>query len=97
MLSPFRIRDLKRQFQRKIRQMRGRLENLAIQSIVYVHNYEGLPEYADDMVNAFLTEHGRPAVGFLDRPFQALALRQIRAARRPDPGLLEPVLMQRLG
>jgi glycosyltransferase involved in cell wall biosynthesis len=33
-LSPFRVRDLKRQFQRKVRQMRGRLENLAIRDIV---------------------------------------------------------------
>jgi glycosyltransferase involved in cell wall biosynthesis len=96
-LSPFRPRDLKRQLQRKIRQMRGRLENLAIKTVVYVRNYEGLPEFAHDMVNAFLAEHGRPAVGFLDRPFQALALREINAARRPDPGSLEPVLMRRLG
>ncbi len=96
-LSPFRARDLKRQFQRKISQMRGRLENLAIRSIVYVHNYEGLPVYAVDMVNAFLAEHGRPAVSILDRPFQTLALRQLRAARRPDPGRLKPVLMQRSG
>jgi glycosyltransferase involved in cell wall biosynthesis len=95
MLSLFRIRDLKRQLHRKIRQMRGRLENLAIRSIVYAHNYEGLPEYADNMVSAFLTEHGRPPVSFLNRPFQALALRQIRAARRPNPSLLEPVLLQR--
>jgi glycosyltransferase involved in cell wall biosynthesis len=97
MLSPFRPRDLKRQLQRKIRQMRGRLENLAIKTVVYVHNYEGLPEFAHDMVNAFLAEHGRPAVSLLDRPFQALALRQISATRRPDPGSLEPVLMRRLG
>jgi hypothetical protein len=97
MLSPFRLRDLQRQFQRNIRQMRGRLENLAIRSIVYVHNYEGLPEYADDMIATFLTEHGRQDINFLDRPFQALALRQIRAARRPDLGQLEPVLMRRLG
>jgi hypothetical protein len=77
--------------------MRGRLENLAIKTVVYVHNYEGLPEFAHDMVNAFLAEHGRPAVSLLDRPFQALALRQISATRRPDPGSLEPVLMRRLG
>jgi glycosyltransferase involved in cell wall biosynthesis len=95
-LSPFRPRDLKRQLQRKVRQMRGRLENLAIRDILYVHNYEGLPEYAHDMVMGFLTAHGPPVVGVLDRPFQALALREIRAARRPDPGRLEPVLMRRL-
>jgi hypothetical protein len=95
MLSPFRVHDLKRQFQRKVRQMRGRLENLAIRNIVYQHGYEGLPEHADDMVNAWLASHGRPVVSLPDRLFQALALRQIRAARRPDPGLLEPVLLRR--
>jgi glycosyltransferase involved in cell wall biosynthesis len=95
MLSLFRLRDVKRQFQRKVRQMRGRLENLAIRSIVYERGYDGLPEYADDMVNAYLSRHGVPVVSLLDRPFQALALRQIRAARRPDPKRLEPVLYQR--
>jgi hypothetical protein len=97
MLSLFRARDLKRQFQRKVRQMRGRLENLAIRSIVYQRGYEGLPEFADDMVNAFLSDHGRPPVSLPDRPFQALALRQIRAAVRPDPARLEPALLRRLG
>jgi hypothetical protein len=96
MLSPFRVRDLKRQFHRKVRQMRGRLENLAIRSIVYERGYEGLPELADDMVNTYLSEHGAPPVSLLDRPFQALALRQIRAAHRPDPAALVPALMRRL-
>jgi hypothetical protein len=91
-LSPFRPRDLRRQLQRKIRQMRGRLENLAIRSIVYGEGYEGLPRYADDMVMAFVTKHGRPRVPALDRPFQALALRQIQAGGRPDPASLEPIL-----
>jgi hypothetical protein len=95
-LSPFRVRDLRRQFQRKVRQMRGRLENLAIRGIVYQHGYEGLPEYADDMVNAHLSRHATPGAALLDRPFQLLALRQIREASRPDPALLRPVLMQRL-
>jgi hypothetical protein len=97
MLSLLRPRDLKRQFQRKVRQMRGRLENLAIRSIVYEHGYEGLPEYADDMVNTYLAQNGRPVVALSDRPFQALALRQIHAARRPDPALLQPVPLRRLG
>src|SRR5580658_2151602 len=97
MLSLLRPRDLKRQFQRKVRQMRGRLENLAIRSIVYEHGYEGLPEYADDMVTTYLAHHGKPVVALPDRPFQGLALRQIRAARRPDPALLQPVALRRLG
>jgi glycosyltransferase involved in cell wall biosynthesis len=93
-LSPFRLHDLRRQFQRKVRQMRGRLENLAIRSIVYGRGYEGLPEFADQMVRSYLAEHGRPITSLFDRPFQLLALRQLRTTRQPDPGLLEPVLMQ---
>jgi hypothetical protein len=77
--------------------MRGRLENLAIRSIVYERGYEGLPAYADEMVLSYLSEHGRPNVSLPSRPFQALALRDIRATRRPDPELLEPKLMARLG
>ena len=97
MLSLFRLRaDLKRQFHRKVRQMRGRLENMAIRSIVYHDGYEGLPGYADDMVKTYLSRHGRPVVALPDRPFQAMAIRQINAAQRPDPGLLEPVLLRRL-
>jgi len=94
MLSMFRPRDLKRQFHRKVRQMRGRLENLAIRDIVYQLGYEGLPEYADDMVKGYLSRHGRPAVSLTDRPFQSLAIRQIESARPPDPGRLEPVLLR---
>ena len=92
-LSPFRMRDLKRQFHRKIRQMRGRLENLAIRSIVYDRGYEGLPDHADDMVIAYLAEHGRPPVSLFDRPFQELALRRIGTATRPAAASLEPILM----
>ena len=95
-LSPFRLRDLKRQFQRKVRQMRGRLQNLAIKSVVYKHGYEGLPKNADDMVKAYLAEHGRPAVPLPDRIFQMLALRQIEDAPKPDPAKLEPVLSHRI-
>jgi hypothetical protein len=96
MLSPYRFQDLKRQFHRKIRQMRGRLENLAIRSIVYDHGYEGLPESADDMIKAYLAQHPLPRPSPLGRVFQALALRQIRASQRPDPAQLQPILVSRL-
>ena len=96
-LSPFRWRDLKRQWHRKIRQMRGQLENLAIRAIVYERGYEGLPEYADDMVNAYLAAHGRPKVAPADRLFQALAIRQIAAAHRLDAGRLVSAPMHRTG
>ena len=84
-LSLFRPRDLRRQFNRKIRQMRGRLENAAIRDIIYKSGYEGLPEYSDDMIEAFLAEHGDPRVPWADRPFMALAKRQIHGSARPDP------------
>lgn len=95
-LSPFRMDDLRRQFHRKTRQMRGRLENLAIRNIVYDHGYEGLPEYADDMIRAYLARHPLPSVSWPDRLFRSRALRQIREARLPDPARLQPVLKQRL-
>ena len=86
-----RWRDVRRQFRRKVRQARGDLENLAIRSIVYDRGYEGLPEYADEMIQAHIARAGLPRVSLADRPFQALAVRQIRAFRRPDPVRLEPV------
>jgi glycosyltransferase involved in cell wall biosynthesis len=95
-LSPLRVQDLKRQFHRKTRQMRGRLENLAIRTIVYDHGYEGLPEHADDMMEAYLAQHEPPRTPLFDRPFQWRALHQIRTARRPDPNRLKPTLMTRL-
>lgn len=84
-LSVFRVRDLRRQFNRKIRQMRGRLENAAIREIIYMSGYEGLPEYSDDMIRAFLAEHDDPPVSLPDRPFMALAKRQARRVVRPSP------------
>jgi hypothetical protein len=96
-LSTISVRDMRRQFQRKVRQMRGRLENLAIRRIIYERGYEGLPEFADDMVKAYLVEHGRPGTSVFDRPFQMLAMREISAAHRPGSASLEPVLVRRLG
>ena len=95
-LSPFRLQDLKRQYHRKIRQMRGRLENLAIRGIVYRQGYAGLPEYADDMIEDYLSHYPLPPVVAADRIFRALALRQIGTFRRPDRDLLEPALLSRL-
>lgn len=49
-LSPFRIRDVRRQLRRRARQKRGALENAAIREIVHRSGFLGLPEYADDLV-----------------------------------------------
>jgi hypothetical protein len=97
MLSMFRPRDLIRQYHRKVRQMRGRMENLAIRGIIYQNGYEGLPEFADDLVKDWLSRKARPAVSLPDRPFLALAVRQIKAARPLDRASLEPVLLRRSG
>jgi hypothetical protein len=88
-LSVFRARDLRRQFGRKIRQMRGKLENAAIRQIVHSRGYAALPDYADDMIADFLTRYPAPSVPLPDRPFMALALAQHRGARRPDAQSLQ--------
>lgn len=77
-LSLFRVRDLLRQFRRRIRQMRGTLENLAIKDIIYQHGYTGLPDNADDMIKHYIEAHGVPDVALIDRFFLGRALNQIR-------------------
>ena len=88
MLSPFSFDDLRRQFRRKLRQMRGQLQNAAISELIYRAGYEGLPEDADEMVESFLANHAPPRVGWPDRMFRMLALREMR--RAPDAN--RPVL-----
>jgi hypothetical protein len=89
-LSILSAGDLRRQFRRKIRQMRGKVENAAIRQIVYAHGYAALPAYADDMIEEFLARNPPPSVPLADRPFMALALAQHRGARRPDAQSLQP-------
>ena len=85
-LSPFRLRDLQRQFRRKVRQMRGTIENAAIKSVIYKTGYEGLPGNADDMILAYLAAHGAPQVSVVDRLFQRLAIQHVIHAVRPESG-----------
>ena len=89
-LSPFRPRDLQRQFRRKVRQMRGRLQHQAMKAIIYRDGFAGLPADADDLVREHILEHGVPATSIADRLFMTLALRQIRGARKPDPAYYVP-------
>ncbi len=89
-LSMFKRRDLERQFRRKLRQMLGRLQNAAIKEVIYRDGYAALPADAGDLVRNHLRKHSQPAVPLVDRPFMALALRQFRTARRPDPASLVP-------
>lgn len=89
-LSLFRLRDLRRQFRRKVRQTRGRLENEAVKRVIYTSGYAALPSFADDMIRDFLAVHPMPRVPLLDHPFLVLALRHLRTATRPDPESLQP-------
>ncbi len=89
-LSIFKWRDLERQFRRKLRQMRGRLQNEAIKAVIYRDGYAALPAYADDLVRDYLLTHSPPAVPILDRPFMALMLHQLRTAGKPTPASLVP-------
>lgn len=89
-LSLFRPRDLQRQFRRKVRQMRGKMQNQAMKEIIYRHGFAALPANADELVRKHVSEHGIPAVSFMDRPFLALALHQIRVTREFEPASLVP-------
>lgn len=91
-LSPLRPRDVMRQWRRKLRQMRGMLENAALQRIIYAKGFEALPEFADEMIRDWLAAGYRAEVSVADRPFMALALRRIARSVRPDAAQLRPVL-----
>lgn len=90
-LSPLRLRDLRRHFRRKIRQMRGKLENAAIKQVIYRSGYSGLPAFADDLIGEFLAANQVPAVPWPDGPFMHQALRQHRSAIHPLEDQLKPV------
>jgi hypothetical protein len=89
-LSMFRLRDLRRQFRRKVRQMRGRIENEAVKQIIYSRGYAALPTFADDMIRDYLADRPPPPVQLVERPFMALAIKQHRAMSRPDLESLLP-------
>jgi len=92
-LSPFSPRDIARQFRRKIRQLRGRMENAALGAIIYTQGFGALPETADDMILAWLSNGGTVPVTRAEKPFLHLALQKIRAAKQPSPAELDPVLV----
>lgn len=94
-LSPWRPADIARQFRRKVRQMRGRLENAAVKSIIATQGYQGLPRHADDMIAAWLAHNPVPPTALADRAFMALALRRHACAVRADEDALTPALVGR--
>ena len=89
-LSPFKWEDIKRQYRRKIRQMRGTIENAAIKTIIYKFGYEGLPGDADAMIRDHLAVHGAPPASLLDRTFLELAIRHAASAVPLKPEDLAP-------
>ena len=89
-LSPLRPRDIQRQFRRKLRQMRGGIENAAIKDIIYRVGYEALPADADAMIRAYLAANPPPPTNLADRLFQRMAIRESLAATAPEPTALEP-------
>ena len=90
-LSPFRWRDIRRQLRRKVRQMRGRIENAAIKRIADVHGFAALPGDADEMIRDHLAGNPLPHAALLDRPFLAMAVRQHCRAAAPHPDQMKPV------
>ena len=90
-LSVFRFRDLRRQFQRKVRQIRGKLESEAVKKVIYSRGYAALPRFADDLIREFLAANPLPRVPFGDRPFMGMALRQLRTASKPDESSLRAI------
>jgi hypothetical protein len=80
-LSIFRWSDVKRQFNREIRQARGHMENEAIKSIIYQQGYEALPENANDMIGTWVKSNSLHPKSLRERFFISMALRQIEGKR----------------
>jgi hypothetical protein len=89
-MSPFKLNDIRRQFRRKIRQMRGQIENEAIASIIYRAGYEALPNDADDMIQSYLATHDIRPSPLVNRVFQRLATWESAHAVKPEPSRLVP-------
>ena len=79
-LSVMRPRDVARQMRRKVRQMRGLIENAAIREVTSRQGFGGLPSNADAMMRHYLVANPVPRVSLLDRPFMRLALRRLTTA-----------------
>ena len=92
-LSPLRPADLRRYWNRRIQQARGRLEDAALREAIYRDGFANLPRYADAMLLEWLASNPPPA----DR-FSRLALQRLRQPRTPGCAELvarRPVLAAR--
>ena len=92
-ISYFSPRDLKKGFDRLVRQQRGRLENQAWNTILWSRGFGALPRFAELMILEWLQRNNpRPTV-LKDRIFMWQALKQIRNWRQPSEQDLQPVLV----
>ncbi len=83
-LSLYRVRDILHQFNRMLRQARGRLENSAIKSVIYRSGYEGLPDSTDRMILDWLSSLSMPErLRWYRSPLVALAIYRTRRATVP--------------
>ena len=72
-LSLWRPSHYRRAFRRKVRQMRGLLENAAIKSIVHQRGFTALPRDCNAMIRDHVAVFGLPRVKLADRLFLELA------------------------
>jgi hypothetical protein len=84
-----------RQFNREIRQARGRFENEAIKSIIYNTGYADLPEHADDMIITFMANTRLPPRSLRERFFMRLAVKRLLHARKATVADLTPTLVHK--
>ncbi|MGH7099575.1 MAG: glycosyltransferase family A protein [Stellaceae bacterium] len=95
-LSPFRWRDIVRQYKREIRQARGALENEAIKSIIYTKGYAALPADANNMISEWLRSHRIRPASIRQAYFMRLARRRLDApAREASRGIPQMLLESR--
>jgi hypothetical protein len=80
-LSIFKWRDIRRQYNREIRQARGRMENAAIKSIIYNDGYGALPENANNMIKDWLKTNQPSIRSIREKYFTSLAVRQISISK----------------
>ena len=80
-LSVFRWRDLRRQYNREVRQACGRVQNAAIKSIVYQDGYAALPPNANEMAATWLKTNRIKPRSLRERYFLDQAVRQINGQR----------------
>jgi glycosyltransferase involved in cell wall biosynthesis len=90
-LKPWRWQDIRREFRRRIRQIRGQYESAAFSRIVRESGFEGLPALADDMILAFVAGHGLLAKTPPGKLLHRYALAHIKPGSMPPEAALRAV------